>query len=105
MYLNLFRPKAAFRFAVYFGIAFTSLYCTVVFTANAYLYLPRPGQAWIQAAPTPVWKIITVSRVEAGCGVFIDLYLLILPIPVVWGLQLPRAKRIGILSIFMSGSL
>ena len=106
MYLNLFRPNAAFRYAVYLGIAFTSLYCTAIFTANMYLYLPRPGQTWWEAANTPFWLYtVTLNKVEAGFGVVTDLYLLILPIPVVWGLQLPRAKKIGILSIFMSGCL
>ena len=35
--------------------------------------------------------------------IFLDFFLLLMPVPVVWSLQLPKRQRLAVISIFMAG--
>jgi hypothetical protein len=53
-----------------------------------------PGQC---GAPSGLWIGSAVP------SAFIDLLILLLPLPQIWSLQLTRAKRFGIIAVFMLG--
>ena len=40
-----------------------------------------------------------------AASVVSDLYLVILPLPAVWSLQLPFRKKIGVSAMFLTGSV
>lgn len=42
---------------------------------------------------------------NAGLQIFTDLVIMIMPMPLIWRLQLPRLKKIGVILIFCVGIL
>ena len=50
-------------------------------------------------------SIMTSMNVQAGINIFSDFYLLFIPVPVIWKLQLSIPRKIGIIAIFMTGIL
>ena len=46
-----------------------------------------------------------MAYIQGIFNVVSDFYLLILPIPVVWQLQMPSKRKIGVCAIFMTGIL
>ncbi|KAL8728927.1 MAG: hypothetical protein Q9181_005175 [Wetmoreana brouardii] len=75
--------------------------------ASAPFHVMRKTRA---ADATPVktdrcYRSVTIGVVQSAVGIVSDFYLLIIPIPAVWTLQLPLRKKIGIIGIFMTGLL
>lgn len=67
---------------------------------------PRAGQSWLASISSPACandKI--VGYVQSGFNLASDLFLLYIPVPVVWGLHLEKRKKIGVCAIFMFGIL
>ena len=101
LYLHLFRPNRRMRILIYLGIAFSfCLYFTNV-PLNGILCSPRKGQQFSsQAVGEQCYRTLPFAIVQGTLNVLLDFYL---PIPVVWALQLPLNKKIGIIAIFMTG--
>jgi len=67
---------------------------------------PRNGQNYLEVLSGPAGVHSTTFGVVQGIfNVVSDFYLLVVPLPAVWGLQLPRKKRVEILAIFGTGLL
>lgn len=103
LYLRLFSPNCRTRYLVYFGIMSTFAVYTFTPVYIGYMYIPRPGQSWLERASSYGGS---ARLIYFGIfGVVSDFYLFILPIQVIWQLQLPLRKRIAILVIFATGFL
>ena len=101
LYYRLFSRNKTIRYLIYFGIAFQALFylasigvysaseatCTKGAIAQADLYL----EEWIFTVVSGVFNVVT------------DFYVLILPIAVVWRLQLAPRRKIGVIGIFLTG--
>ena len=106
LYLDVFRPNVKLRYAIYFGLAFVSAFYTAAFIAYCVLTIPRRGESLIAAIlSSDTAKNIPLTYVQGSVNVASDFYILCLPIPGVWQLQLPTRKKIGVLAIFMTGLL
>lgn len=106
LYLDIFRPNIRLRYAIYIGTAVVSMFYIATFVAFAVFSIPRPGKSELAHILSPsISKDITLGLIQGGFSVATDFYILCLPIPVVWNLQLPMKKKIGILAIFMTGLL
>ena len=46
-----------------------------------------------------------VAIVQAGFNMVSDLYLLAIPLPLIWNLRLSASKKVGICAIFLTGLL
>lgn len=65
---------------------------------------PRKGETFASVAASPrEFKVLVLSVPIAAVGLGIDLYLLVLPITAVMGLQLPTRRKIEIVLIFLTG--
>ena len=74
--------------------------------AFAILVIPRPGQSLVaDFRSLDTAKGISSRVAQCVAGVIIDFFIFCLPTPVVWKLQLPLRKKIGVLAIFMTGLL
>ena len=72
----------------------------------AVLTIPRKGESLLGSILSPdTAKAIPLSIAMGGFNVASDFYILFLPIPGVWQLQLPLQKKIGFSAIFMTGLL
>lgn len=106
LYLDVFRPNPRLRYAIYFGIIFTTLFYTSAFIAYCVLAIPRRGETLIGTMLSKgVASAIPLSIGQGAINVATDFYILLLPIPGVLQLQLPTRKKIGFCAIFMTGSL
>ncbi len=66
--------------------------------------IPRPGESQLRSRlSTKVAANIPVGVVQGAVNVASDLYIFYLPIPVVWNLQLPLKKKLGVLATFTTG--
>ena len=87
-------------------MGFVSLFYCATFIAYAVLSIPKPGQTQLAAIlSVDTAKDIPLGISQGVVGVATDFLIFCLPIPVVWKLQLPIRKRIGVLAIFMTGLL
>lgn len=106
LYLKIFRPNQILRYCIYFGMVFLVLFYAATFIAYGILSIPRPGQSQLQAIlSVNTAKDIPLGITQGAVNFVSDLCILCLPIPGVLKLQLPRAKKIGVLAIFMTGIL
>lgn len=107
LYLRLFAPNQGFRFLTYFIITANLLiYAATTFTYG-YLCIPRPSQSWRQRQSMHVCLDSSkpVNYIGGIYNIVSDLYIFILPLPVIWRLHMPLNKRIGVSSIFAVASL
>lgn len=106
LYLRIFRPNDGLRYCIYFSMVLLSLFYSATFTAYAILSIPRRGQTQLESIESAnTAKDIPLGIAQGVFSVASDFYIFCLPIPVVWKLQLPRRKKIGVLAIFMTGLL
>ena len=106
LYLKIFRPNVGLRYCIYVSLGFISLFYSGTFIAYAVLSIPKPGQSQLAA----ILSVDTAKDIPLGImlgvvGATTDFFLFCLPIPVVWKLQLPLRKKIGVLAIFTTGLL
>jgi hypothetical protein len=104
--LRLFSPDRRTRLLVYFGIVCTFIYYMTTVTISVALCAPRHGENWPQALlSSRCAKAMVMTYVQGIFNIVSDFYILILPIPVVWKLQLPFRRKIGLCGVFMMGLL
>ena len=104
LYFRLFSSNRNIRIAIYLGIIIGGLFylsADIVFLVTC---VPRRGVKWAspqfaaQCSPAA-----NMNYVQGIFGVVSDLYIFILPLPVLWNLQMPTRKKLGITAIFITG--
>ena len=108
LYYRIFARHQWIRYLTYLGIGSAAAMYTASTIVYGYLCLPRRGQSWLEAGFLPSRcqrQFIMLAYVRGPFNVLSDLYLLFLPLPAVWQLQLPLRKRLGIAGIFVTGAL
>jgi hypothetical protein len=104
LYLEIFRPNKATRIAIWAGIGFLAAYHTASLIATTVLCTPRPedkGRLHKDCAT----KGIVQSTVSSGINIGTDLYILAIPIPIVWKLQMSRKRKFGVTLVLLTGLL
>ena len=82
------------------------LFYTASLLTEAIDCTPRPRETWREARLSKrCGQDLTLGYVIAAFNVLSDFYLLAIPIPIVWKIQLPLRKKIGISVVFMTGFL
>ena len=104
--LHIFSSLRWLRILVYLGAVFNILFYFSGTIALAIMGSPHNGQNYLEVAAGPSGDHSKTFGVVSGIvSVLSDFYLLLIPVPAVWGLQLPLKKRIGLLAIFGTGLL
>lgn len=104
LYFRLFGPNLRIRYLIYFGIVFTALFYIACMLVGVISCSPSKGQTRLAAAlSSRCNNTKTLSYVMSIVNIISDFYLLCLPIPVVWTLQLQVRKKIGVIAVFMTG--
>ncbi|MCJ1405114.1 hypothetical protein MMC11_008340 [Xylographa trunciseda] len=106
LYLQLFRPVRSLRIAIYIGLVFTLLAYTSFTIAWFALGTPSTHETWQQHFLGPEqtkgngldWPIPAIGL--AG-----DIYILVIPLVGIYGLQLPMRRKIGVAMVFLTGVL
>ncbi|MCJ1466364.1 hypothetical protein MMC07_004983 [Pseudocyphellaria aurata] len=105
--LQIFNGLRWMRYFVYFGVTLTGLFYLSVSIVLIVLCAPRDGQSQTSYPLALASRRCEPSKaISYSVGIFnvvTDFYLLILPLPAVWSLQLPIRKKIGVSAIFLTG--
>lgn len=107
LYLRLFAPNIRTRYLIYAGIAYNAITNIAIMVAFPAICAPRGNDNWITSLEKPSCHTpLEDLAVAAGALNFAsDVYILLLPVPMIWGLQLPMRRKIGLLTVFATGSL
>jgi len=106
LYLSLFKQLRWVRFCAWFGIIATTLIYTTLTICFFIWATPPKHVTWFAHQTSPgVKKAFQASTPYASIGLVIDLYILIIPIIGVSGLQLSPKRKLGVLLIFLSGAM
>lgn len=107
LYLEIFGLLRWLRYLAFVGMIITGFFYFGSMVAFLALCSPRNGHsqiAYITALASPqCLKSQPLSIITGAVGVISDLYLVILPLPAVWSLQLPLRRKIGVSAMFLTG--
>jgi hypothetical protein len=101
MYLQFFGVHKKLRIAVYIGIFVTfGAYWTSVPVA-AYYGAPHPGETWesLFLNERPIWEAYWGVS-QGAIAIVLDIYIFLLPIPILWKLNTDRTRRIQLITLF-----
>ena len=104
--LRLFSPARGFRYLVYAGLIWSTMISLVSIVVSGTLCAPRPGESFTsmkvasRCTHQSIWAVV-----QGTLTVLLDLYILYLPIPMIWKLQMDLKRRAGVVAIFMTGSM
>lgn len=89
------------RIAIRFGIVFAALLYFTNIPISAILSAPRVGDSWASVlfSGRPQ-KDLVWGVVQSALSIVLDLFIFILPIPLVLKLHLSRRKKFQILTVF-----
>ncbi|KAM0525736.1 hypothetical protein ACHAPE_000447 [Trichoderma viride] len=103
LYLQIFIAHTDMRIAVYVGIVFTGLVYWVTIPLEIAINAPHPGDTWADLLINgQVQKLLPWGVVQGSLAVVIDLYIFILPLPVLWRLNMSLRKRIAVCAVFFT---
>lgn len=103
LFRRLFALSRSSRYCVYIGIVWTTIIASLAITIDAALCAPRSGESFDfhigqRCQRQKIWSVVQ------GCSnILLDFFILYIPIPMVWKLQLDRGKKIGVSAIFLTG--
>ena len=101
---RLFSPNRRTRYMIYLGGFWATVMSLTTIIVAGVLCAPRRGESFV--------SLVSLSRcqheetwavIQGVMSATLDFYLLYLPIPMVWRLKLSTKRRVGVLSIFMTG--
>jgi len=105
-YLRIFSLVRYTRVLIWIGIAFTALFHVACTIATIVFFIPPKGtkNGWIDPAPEKVQKSrLLLPTTQSVVGVFLDFYILIIPMHLVVGLHLPLGRKLSVCGIFFTG--
>ena len=106
LYLQIFRPMRWLRYSSYAGATFTVIFYIAMIVFNLVVSAPAPGESWQQVTKRPTYGLTISATVGIACvGLALDVTILLLPIAGVAQLQMSRKRRIGVVSVFLTGSM
>lgn len=101
IYLRLFGIDEKTRYGAWFGLLWTSLLYWTGVPIQIYCSAPVIGREWNSHIVDRDYRIVAIySIVQGVLSVVLNLYMFLLPIPVILGLQISQKKRLWILGVF-----
>ena len=104
LYLHIFSRVRWLKCLVWAGIILAAAFYGSMIIVFSVICTPRNGESYAEAFQTP--KCLKAADVSLAAGIFnmvSDIYLLVIPIPAVWGLKMERKRKLGVLIIFATG--
>ena len=106
-YLRLFSQHQRTKLMIYLGIGINAVFHVISFALVLCFCSPRPKRNIIQSFNTRhcTFDAFTLGIFQGSFNLASDIYIFVLPIPVLSKLQLSKKKKIGVSVIFVTGSL
>lgn len=104
MYYRIFALNRWTRIAIYFGIILNGLFYFASCIGLIILCIPRRSESWTSMTyATRCYHAEAMGDVQGIFGLVSDLYIFILPLPVLFRLQMSLKKKLGITAVFLTG--
>lgn len=101
LFFQIFQVHTSMRIAIRSGIVFAALLYFTNIPISAILSAPRAGDSWASVLFSGrTQKDLIWGVVQSALSIVLDLFIFILPIPVVLKLHLSRKKKIQVLAVF-----
>ena len=89
------------RYGIWFGLTWNFLLYWINVPLEPYFCAPRLGHKWdVEAVAGTCTKYVIFSVVQGALAVALDLYIFVLPIPVILRLKMSRKRRLSVLGVF-----
>ncbi|KAI8944743.1 hypothetical protein F4801DRAFT_570613 [Xylaria longipes] len=114
MYLRVFAPSRPARMMIWVGITTITVFYIISIILNVHFCVPismttpvpnRDEWARKLKASNCSQPVYNLNAAVGLFGVVSDLYVLIIPVSMVYNLKIPRNRKLGILAIFLTGLL
>ncbi|KAI0102812.1 hypothetical protein GGR51DRAFT_526284 [Nemania sp. FL0031] len=114
LYLRVFAPNMIARIMIWAGVAtivifyFTSIILNIYFCVPISMTTPVPNaDEWAKKlkASNCSQPVYNLNAAVGLFGVVSDLYVLLIPVSMIYKLRIPRNRKLGILGIFLTGLL
>ena len=104
LYLHVFSRVRWLKCLVWAGILLAAMFYGSMIIVFSIICTPRNGESYAEAfQSTRCGRAPDVSLVAGIFNMISDIYLLVIPIPAVWGLKLEKKRKLGVLIIFATG--
>ena len=104
LFFRLFSPTPRFRAWVYLGVVWATMVSLTSILVATILCTPRKGESFTSPMVLArCTKQYTWAVVQGVCSMCLDFYLLYLPLPIVWKLHMERKRKLGVMTIFLTG--
>ncbi|KAI1266396.1 hypothetical protein F5Y18DRAFT_383490 [Xylariaceae sp. FL1019] len=101
LYLELFGVDNTLRYAIYIGLTLNTLMCLLYFPLASYYDAPPPGKPWEYLFTHPGFHALVPWGIFTGSfNVALDIYIFILPLHTISGLNLSFSKRLQLWAVF-----
>lgn len=105
LYLRIFSARRTFRRILLVSIALIVVLATTLLLLQVLQCIPLDAIWTFQIESSRCLDIPLLQFVTTVANAITDLYILLLPLPILWRLQLPLRKKIGVTAIFTSGGM
>ncbi|KAH8589229.1 hypothetical protein B0O99DRAFT_692635 [Bisporella sp. PMI_857] len=105
LYIRVFgKNNKPFRIACYVGIVWYSLSYLLFIPLNAIYCAPSWGHPWASHDMLDKCeRLIPFAFFLGACNIIGDLYIIILPLPIIARLHMTLEKKLGVMAIFLTG--
>ena len=109
LYFEIFQVKKPMRMAIILGMVFTGFVYWAGIILESIFCAAHIGESWDPLAGSRISsrcpKNVYWGIVQGGCAILIDVFIFVLPIPVILRLQLDTKRKMQILAVFMTALL
>lgn len=105
LYVKVFHIRRRFRFLCYVMMAFVVVNCVVFFFIYAFDCKPVYYTWHFSVDHFDCIEITQINVAIGAINIFTDLIIMIMPLPLVWQLQLAKTQKAGLLVVFSTGAL
>ena len=106
LYLRIFTANKTMKYSIWFGLAFDFVLYWINIPFESWYCAPRAGDPWsLETVGRTCSDNIMFGLVQGVLAVVLDLYIFILPIPIVLSLQMSTRRRLSVLGVFATAIL
>ncbi|KAI0441720.1 hypothetical protein F4803DRAFT_407961 [Xylaria telfairii] len=109
LFLEVFTVSRGMRKAIWTGIGVTVVLYGASLILSSYFLVPHNEQTWESLILYESIEVVSFSAywvvVSGSAILLIDLYILILPLPVLWRLNLSKRRKMLVTAVFLVGGL
>ncbi|KAI1139407.1 hypothetical protein F5Y05DRAFT_425016 [Hypoxylon sp. FL0543] len=102
LYRRVFSPRRTYKYAIYGGIAFITCATIALFFASVFACQPV-SRSWDATVDGHCFNPDGIDYLSGVVNAVVDLYILILPMPLLWRLKMDTKRKLKLFVVFSIG--